>query len=131
LPGPATDRHGRRLLPAGVHAIVLADSSGTPVATMARPPKIAWKPLATDAELLEPWGTLLSLHETTRGLTVHRLTPQLEGVGMPRPAAPAAPVMAKDTARVAAAADSTNVAEGPKARKKTPKRRTSRSSLTD
>jgi hypothetical protein len=126
------DRHGRRLADAGVHAIVLADSAGAPVATMARAPMVSWKPLATDAELLEPWGTLLVLHETTRGLTVHRLTPQIDGAGMPKPVAPAPPVANGDTTRLAGAAttDSAKTA-GAKAKKKALKRRTSRSSLTD
>jgi hypothetical protein len=128
---PLADRHGRRLADAGVHAIVLADSAGAPLATMARAPMVSWKPLATDAELLEPWGTLLVLHETTRGLAVHRLTPEIEGAGMPRPAVPAPPPAIADTTRLATATPADSAKAGAKAKKKAPKRRTSRSSLTD
>jgi hypothetical protein len=122
LAGVAADVRGRRLLPAGVNEIVLADSAGHPLASMAREPKVAWKRLVAPPELLEPWGTLLTLHATTRGLAIHRLTPEIPDVGPPQLVPPA------DTTRVAAAADSAHT----RARAKKKASRTRRnSSITE
>jgi hypothetical protein len=80
LSRPRPDAFARRLVHDDPAAIVLADSAGRALASMAVPRRLAWKHVAIDGDLLEPGGSLLSLHSTIRALVVYRLTPEIEDV---------------------------------------------------
>jgi hypothetical protein len=77
---PRTDAHGRRLLRAEAGEIVLADAQGKPLASMAAPRRPEWKRMTAEPQMLEPGGTLVSLHATSRGLVVYRLIPEIDDV---------------------------------------------------
>jgi len=89
LLAPRTDAAGRRVVHAHAAALEVGGPDGRTVASMAAPAHLAWKRMTVEGDLIEPEGSVLSLHSTTRGLAIWRLTPEIAGTPALRTVAPA------------------------------------------